>query len=149
MLAAQFMLFIICSCRGQSDHYLAHAALVQGKLKTTIVSEPDFINHDQIRRSIDKTFTMNSISKHEEKITSTIDLLVEKLSGLAQKSTSFDLTNWTTYFATDVISEVTYGKSYGSLEAGKDLLKIRKSTLENNRQANIVSLDSHDLLLVY
>lgn len=133
----------------QSDHYVAHASVVQGKVVNTLISEPDFINHDQIRRSINGNFTMASISKREDKITETVDILIEKLSALAQKGTSFDLTNWTTYFASDVISAMTYGKSYGSLEAGRDLLGLRKSTLANNRRANIVSCSPDKLLHVH
>ena len=129
----------------QSDEYVAHAPMVNGQLVFNIFSDPDFVRHEKLKRAVSHTFTMTNILQYEEKVNETIDLLVSKLGDMVteqSRTMSVDLCAWLMYFATDVIGVMTYSERYGMLEAGKDVINIRNTLLEQNRRVSLVSLVS-------
>ena len=117
--------------------------MVNGQLVFNIFSDPDFARHEKLKRAMNHTFTMTNILQYETKVNETIDLLISKLNEMVTlqgREMSVDLCAWLMYFATDVIGIITYSERYGMLEAGKDVINIRSTLLEQNRRVSLVRL---------
>jgi len=116
---------------------------MNGQLVFNIFSDPDFARHEKLKRAMNHTFTMTNILQYETKVNETIDLLISKLNEMVTlqgREMSVDLCAWLMYFATDVIGIITYSERYGMLEAGKDVINIRSTLLEQNRRVSLVRL---------
>jgi len=117
--------------------------MMNGQLVFNIFSDPDFARHEKLKRAMNHTFTMTNILQYETKVNETIDLLISKLNEMVTlqgREMSVDLCAWLMYFATDVIGIITYSERYGMLEAGKDVINIRSTLLEQNRRVSLVRL---------
>ncbi|PGH29985.1 hypothetical protein GX50_07258 [[Emmonsia] crescens] len=74
--------------------------------------------HSRLRRQISHGFSDKSMREQEPLITQHIDLLMKRLNELGEGgSKTFDLTEWYNYTTFDIIGDLTFGESFGCLEA--------------------------------
>lgn len=105
-----------------------NAAVGKGQVAHTLFSSPDQTWHNNLRRSIGASFTLNSAVTYEPLIESTISAFLKELddrfAGKEGGDGIVDLHAWLLYFAFDVMGDLTYSARHGFLEQGKDMFSI-------------------------
>ena len=100
----------------------------KGRVVHSLFSNPDQTWHNNLRRSVGASFTVNATAKYEPLIDSTISAFLnqldERFAGTRSQDGIFDLHTWLSYFAFDVMSDLTYSARHGFLEQGKDMFGI-------------------------
>lgn len=77
-------------------------------------------DHFRFRRAMAPAFSNNAIEAQEPLINVYVDLLVDRLRAIARSSnTVADAAMWYTMTTFDLFADLCYGKSFGSLESGK------------------------------
>jgi cytochrome P450 len=92
----------------------------QGHRKFDLFGGRDEKVHGQHRRLISSIYSLDQLKKLEPGVDNAITLMVKKLGEVAKEAGTVDMSKWAQLFAFDVIGEVTFSKSFGFLEAGKD-----------------------------
>lgn len=100
----------------KSDWY----SVWQGHRKFDLFGGRDEKVHGQHRRLISSIYSMDRLKKLEPCIETTIDLLIERLREVTKGGKAVDMSKWAQIFAFDIIGEVTFSKTFGFLESGKD-----------------------------
>lgn len=99
-----------------------------GEVAHTLFSSPDQTWHNNLRRSIGASFTLNSAVKYEPLIENTISAFLreldERFAGKQGRDGIVDFHTWLLYFAFDVMGDLTYSARHGFLEQGKDMFSI-------------------------
>ena len=73
-------------------------------------------SHPQIRKSLAHAFSGGALRDQEASITGHVDLLVEKLRGLAATGTPVDMVQWYNFTVFDLIGDLAVGKSFHCLK---------------------------------
>ncbi|KAJ8610133.1 hypothetical protein MRB53_038740 [Persea americana] len=76
--------------------------------------------HAAARKRHANLYAMSSLVMYEPFVEKVNGELLDRLDGFAQSGQSFDLFKWMQLYAMDVIGEITIGRSFGMIEAGKD-----------------------------
>jgi hypothetical protein len=88
-------------------------------------------------------FALSTLVNYEPYVTDTVATFLAQLdarfAGRPGPDGICDLSEWTRYFALDVVSALTMGKSYGLLEAGYDHIGIVEARTTFLRYFTIVS----------
>jgi cytochrome P450 len=85
------------------------------------MSELDPTRHIQKTRNLSAGFSLSNIRKTEPYIDRCLQVLSRQLDGLAASGAPVHFQDWFSFFAFDVLGEVTFSKSFGFLEEGIDI----------------------------
>ncbi|KAJ5833375.1 hypothetical protein N7474_001686, partial [Penicillium riverlandense] len=110
---------------------LLHANIVKGSWYS-IFSLPDYHYVNQMselnpRRHIEKGrnvasgYALSNIIKSESYVDVVLDLFTSRLDDFCKSGEPVEFNRWFTFFAFDVLGEVTFSKSFGFIESGKDI----------------------------
>ncbi len=109
-----------------------------------IFSTTDRIYHGKLRRSVANAFALSTLVQYEPYVTDTVATLLDqwdrRYAGRSGQDGICDMSEWTKFFALDVVSALTMGKSYGLIEAGYDHIGIVEARTTFLRYFTIVSL---------
>lgn len=93
-----------------------------------IFSTTDRIYHSKLRRSVANAFALSTLVNYEPYVTDTVSTFLTQLdsryAGKPGPDGICDMSDWTRFFALDVVSALTQGKSYGFLDAGYDHIGV-------------------------
>lgn len=88
-----------------------------------VAAEPTFDSHRLVRRMMAPSFSNTSLSQQEPVILRYINLLMEQLRKSCQDdggvNIPIDIVSWYKSVTFDIIGDLTFGKSFGSVENGK------------------------------
>jgi cytochrome P450 len=129
--------------RLQSDFYKVAQGVSRGVAVPNIFSTTDRIYHGKLRRSVANAFALSTLVQYEPYVTDTVATFLSQLdqrfAGKPGPDGICDLSEWTKYFALDVVSALTMGKPYGLLEAGYDSVGIVEARTTFVRYFSVVS----------
>ncbi|KIW92143.1 uncharacterized protein Z519_07127 [Cladophialophora bantiana CBS 173.52] len=112
----------------KSDFYKVGQGVSRGVAVPNIFSTTDRIYHGKLRRSVANAFAMSTLVNYEPYVTDTVTTFLAQLdqrfAGRPGPDGICDMSEWTKFFALDVVSALTMGKGYGLLEAGYDHIGI-------------------------
>lgn len=83
--------------------------------QSNILSADD-ANHARIRRGVAHAFSPRSLAEQEPLVHSYVDLLVQKLSDVAESRMPAEMGRWFHIASFDIIADLTFGESLGGLE---------------------------------
>ncbi|KAL5340902.1 cytochrome P450 [Aspergillus crustosus] len=78
----------------------------------------DDTNHARQRRALAHSFSERALKEQEYIIQHYVDVLITKLSQLADKNTEFNLVNWLNFTTFDIIGDLAFGEPFGCLDLG-------------------------------
>ena len=81
----------------------------------TSIFNADQYSHPKIRKQLAHAFSEKALREQEPFINAYIDLLMEKLHGVAASRASTDMVKWLNYTTFDLIGDLALGKSFGCL----------------------------------
>ncbi|CAI7592576.1 unnamed protein product [Penicillium glandicola] len=110
---------------------LLHANIAKGPWYS-IFSLPDYNYVNQMselnpKRHIEKSrniaagFALSNIIKSEPHVDAILHCLEERLDALSKSKEAVEFNKWFSFFAFDVLGEVTFSKSFGFVETGTDI----------------------------
>ena len=85
------------------------------------MSELDPARHIQKTRSLSAGFSLSNISKTEPYIDNVLSLFKTRFDELSDSGAPVEFQQWFSFFAFDVLGEVTFSKSFGFVESGTDI----------------------------
>ncbi|KAF9893433.1 hypothetical protein FE257_010745 [Aspergillus nanangensis] len=85
------------------------------------MSELDPTRHIQKTRNLSAGFSLSNIAKTEPYIDTVLQLFQTRLNELSDSATPVEFQNWFSFFAFDVLGEVTFSKSFGFVQSGTDI----------------------------
>lgn len=97
---------------GQFPKYMSNQQL---EPQSNILSADD-ANHARIRRGVAHAFAPRSLAEQEPMVHSFVDLLVRKLSDVAESRVPVEIGRWFHIASFDIIADLTFGESLGGLE---------------------------------
>lgn len=101
----------------KSDYYIPFGTPLDHK---DVFSETSNEKHAAERRKISNMYAMSSLVLYEPFVDKVNGDFMAVLADHAQHGRAFDLFTWMQFFAFDVIGEITLGRSFGLLQAGRD-----------------------------
>ena len=75
----------------------------------------DAQNHPRIRKQLSPAFSEKALREQEDSIKGYVDLLIEKLKGVAAADTPIDMVMWYNFATFDLIGDLAIGKSFSCL----------------------------------
>jgi Cytochrome P450 len=87
------------------------------------MSDLDPGRHIHKQKNIASAFLTSSIIKCESSVDEAITQLSNELAGFAGSGSTIDFSEWFLYFAFDVVGRLSFSKSFGLLEEGRDIGK--------------------------
>jgi cytochrome P450 len=97
---------------GQFPKFMANRQL---EPQSNIISADD-ANHARIRRGVAHAFAPRSLAEQEPMIHNFVELLVRKLSDVAESRVPAEMGRWFHITSFDIIADLTFGESLGGLE---------------------------------
>lgn len=85
------------------------------------MSELDPTRHIQKTRNLSAGFSISNIAKTEPYIDAVLRTFKTQLDGLCESGAPVQFQDWFSFFAFDVLGEVTFSKSFGFVESGTDI----------------------------
>ncbi|KAF7715240.1 Uncharacterized protein PECH_008736 [Penicillium ucsense] len=85
------------------------------------MSELDPTRHIHKKRSLAAGFSITNIAKAEPYIDNVLSVLRTRFDELCKSGAPVEFQNWFSYYAFDVLGEVTFSKSFGFVESGSDI----------------------------
>ncbi|KAL4889466.1 cytochrome P450, partial [Aspergillus ambiguus] len=85
-----------------------------------VFSERSNEKHAVERRKTSNMYAMSSLVSYEPFVDKVNGQFMTALARLARHGREFDLFTWMQFYAFDVIGEITFGRSFGLIEAGHD-----------------------------
>lgn len=85
------------------------------------MSELDPVRHIQKTRHLSSGFSLSNISKTEPYIDNVLSLFKTRFDELSDSGAPVEFQQWFSFFAFDVLGEVTFSKSFGFVESGTDI----------------------------
>nr|A0A2Z6FZ20.1 RecName: Full=Cytochrome P450 monooxygenase btcC; AltName: Full=Betaestacins biosynthesis cluster protein C [Neocamarosporium betae]BBE36500.1 putative cytochrome P450 [Neocamarosporium betae] len=86
----------------------------------TLVTETDPAAHRTLRKPLERGFSPSSLKDYGRVIERVADDLTAQLEKASEHSNAVDVKAWAARFTFDVITEVTFGKSSGTVAQGKN-----------------------------
>lgn len=107
---------------------------------TNIFSTTNKEWHGRLRRSVSNAFAMSTLIQYEPLVNKILKTFLHVAHrDFVDTDVIIDFSQYSRFIALDVISELTFGTSYGLLEAGKDAIGITKGRTGFKRYVHIVS----------
>lgn len=85
------------------------------------MSELDPARHIQKARSLSAGFSLSNITKAEPYIDNVLRLFKTRFDELSDSGAPVEFQQWFSFFAFDVLGEVTFSKSFGFVQSGSDI----------------------------
>ncbi|KAJ5449457.1 uncharacterized protein N7458_005906 [Penicillium daleae] len=85
------------------------------------MSELDPLRHIQKTRSLSAGFSLSNISKTEPYIDNVLSIFKTRFDELTDSVAPVEFQKWFSFFAFDVLGEVTFSKSFGFVQSGTDI----------------------------
>ena len=85
------------------------------------MSELNPHRHIEKSRNIAASFALSNIIKSEPHVDAILQQLEDRLDELSRSGEAVDFDKWFSFFAFDVLGEVTFSKSFGFVETGTDI----------------------------
>lgn len=85
------------------------------------MSELDPVRHIQKTRSLSAGFSLSNISKTEPYIDNVLRIFKNQFDKLSDSGIPVEFQKWFSFFAFDVLGEVTFSKSFGFVQSGTDV----------------------------
>lgn len=73
--------------------------------------------HREMRRQLSHAFSDSALTQQEETIVRYVNMLMDCLDELQAEKATFNITEWLNYMTFDLIGELAFSKSFGSLES--------------------------------
>ncbi|KAF5867749.1 putative benzoate 4-monooxygenase cytochrome p450 protein [Botrytis fragariae] len=109
--------------KGQSGTFdKVHDYIFSGDHKT-IVGAPNEL-HRRLRRTLAPAFSETAIREQEVIISKLVDKLVEQLTRKAELGETVDFLQWMNFTFFDIIGELTFARTFNSLETGEEHIFI-------------------------
>ena len=112
----------------QSGFYSIVESINNGRSTPTLFSSTDKIWHKNVRKAVNPFFTQSAVLTYEPFVERTIVIFVKamdtRFAGRKGGEGIIDLHTWLSYFAFDVISDLTYSKHHGFISQGQDMHSI-------------------------
>ncbi len=109
----------------KSDFYTISAAVTKGKSTPTLFSSTDAKWHKNVRKAVNPFFTQTTVLTYETFVERTIEIFITEMdrrfAGKDGTEGAIDLHTWLSYFAFDVMSDLTYSKHHGFVSRGEDV----------------------------
>ncbi|KAI6379926.1 hypothetical protein MCOR25_001827 [Pyricularia grisea] len=83
---------------------------------TTLLTAPNRENHRRQRRILAHAFSEAALAEQEALIMHYVDLCMRRLSEVSRGGQPIDLMVWLNYITFDIIGDLSFGESFGSLE---------------------------------
>ncbi|KAJ5682730.1 hypothetical protein N7462_005895 [Penicillium macrosclerotiorum] len=77
--------------------------------------------HKEMSRNVAAGYALSNIISSEPHVDAVMELFINHLNQHCDSSTPIELNRWFTFFAFDVVGEVTFSKSFGFIETGTDI----------------------------
>jgi hypothetical protein len=141
--------------RLQGDFYDAFRMVTAGEELPMLFTIKDEQFHQKVRKPIAKEYTMSALLKYEPLVDNVVSAFIKRLHYEAQMKHTCEMDKWVQYceivgseflcaltntrvVAFDVITKLTFGESFGFMEAGKDLHDLIRTVDEGmDRQAPV------------
>lgn len=91
------------------------------KPEMNLFSAQDPIFHRSQKRQVGAAFSMPNLLQSEDSVDLCVSLFMDRLQQLTANGTAIDLGAWLQFYAFDVVGQLTFGRSLGFLEQGKDV----------------------------
>lgn len=85
------------------------------------MSELDHRRHIEKNRNIASGYALSNIIKSEQHVDAVLELFTNAMDEAAKSDKPFKFETWFTFYAFDVLGEVTFSKSFGFVETGTDI----------------------------
>lgn len=100
----------------KSEFYELYGA---GFRSSCIGSERDPKRHSQMRKLLSKAFSTKSLLEQEDIVSMVVDSFVNRIGSASKSATQgLDITKWAEMAAYDILSEMAFGESFGSIDSG-------------------------------
>ena len=99
-----------------------------------LLSESDPATHSLMRRNLSHGFSAAALKSQEDLVQKFVDLFIFQINGRKtpeEEPQSVDAVKWFNFLTFDIIGELAFGDTFGSLEEGK--LLIRADNVEIQR----------------
>lgn len=90
-----------------------------GDVKPNLVTETDITRHGNLRKLYAHAFSTKALQKQEEIVQGHIHGFLRQLHTLGNTNDDLDMSKWFELVTFDVISDLTFGESFGSVQSGK------------------------------
>jgi len=106
---------------GHRDHALIKDPSFYGRIKLGRDGVPSIFNanefaHQRIRKALSHAFSEKALREQEPFVKPYVDLLIEKLRGIAASGMAADLVEWYNFTTFDVIGDLAIGRSFHCLQ---------------------------------
>ncbi|KAJ9299754.1 hypothetical protein DTO271G3_2638 [Paecilomyces variotii] len=109
----------------KTDFYHSNSVFQDGKIIYTLFSETDNVRHSQMKRPIAQLYSQNGLRDLEPHIIIPSIYFIQRLDQEfimgRNKDGICDLATWLSYYAWDVVGEVTFSTPFGFLEKATDI----------------------------
>ncbi|KAE8393372.1 hypothetical protein ETB97_003618 [Aspergillus alliaceus] len=133
----------------KSDMYIVNDTLVSGVRVKNLFSFQDEQVHAKYNRPVKNLYSMTRVQDMEPGVDMTINLLLEKLhERFISTGNTCEMSKYINYFAWDAMSQISYSKNLGMLEAGSDrfgILEVSNKALDYF--ASVCQMPTLDLFL--
>lgn len=85
------------------------------------MAELDPQRHLEKSRNVASGYTLSNIIQSEPYVDAVLELFIKHVDEHCNSGTPIELNHWFTYFAFDVVGEVTFSKSFGFVQTGTDV----------------------------
>ncbi|GME32624.1 uncharacterized protein LAJ45_07093 [Neofusicoccum parvum] len=89
-----------------------------GDVKPNLVTETDITRHGNLRKLYAHAFSTKALQKQEEIVQGHIHGFLRQLHTLGNTNDDLDMSKWFELVTFDVISDLTFGESFGSVQSG-------------------------------
>lgn len=88
----------------------------------SIVTTSDDSQHSRMRRVLEKSFTDKSIRAQEPVVQKNVELFIQQLRLLSEKSmgNAIDMVKWYSFVTFDIFGDLGFGEPFGCLQSGRD-----------------------------
>ena len=87
-----------------------------------LLSESDPASHSLMRRNLSHGFSATALKSQEDLIQKFVDLFIDQINGRktgGEELRSVDVVKWFNFLTFDIIGELAFGDTFGSLKEGK------------------------------
>ncbi|KAI8632764.1 putative cytochrome P450 pisatin demethylase [Xylariaceae sp. FL1651] len=87
----------------------------------SLFTDQNIKRHAETRKRFQGLYSMSSLLSYEQYVDECIDILLSRLTQIAQSGESVDMAHWLQCFAFDVMGNITYSERFGFLDNGEDI----------------------------
>ncbi|KNG45957.1 isotrichodermin c-15 hydroxylase [Stemphylium lycopersici] len=120
-LAAVTDWWFCAQCPDQETQFIKHPSFYQqSEGFPTLVTETNPAAHRAVRKPLERGFSPSSLKEYGRIVERVADDLIAQLKKASKHSSAVDVKTWAARFTFDVVTEVTFGTSSGTVAQGKN-----------------------------